>query len=900
MLFAGATWGRAASPARRGPTSLFLGAVGLVTGFVLPAIAVVSGLVLLAVLDLREEPRRSGVSERGGQWFGSWWHSLCLALSLCLAVAAWSTARASLDPTPMGFVVALVSTTLAAAVACSMLPTGPGLAASALALACLATRIGLAALPHRTALWLSEYAGQADPRWVISGLMAVVCLPAGLAAGTALPGILKNRAREGMAWLATAAALLVGLGAGPDLGPLALWGAVVLGAIGFLTSPRLGPRLPALLALTGGLWIAWTALPWPEAQLVSPRATALRTTTALDEQVRLEQVNQLVAAGWGPDGAVRIETREGSLHRVVLEGKSLRPVGRMADAERLAGHLAPGLAPAPDRALVLGDDLGLVTEGLVTQLIEHILVAVPDTQGLRGIAEHREAMRSTFFDPSVQLVRGTSEQVLREGTGQDLIVEVTRAPWLDGRGGLPGRIQLRARRKALSDPGVYLLVLDLGWLEEEGFRGIVGEFVQEFRSVQAFLPPQGGDQVLLAGWKTTNRVQWDWLVQAATLGLEPLAELGVRSTMDLADRGIVGTVALRAFASGGQPPRRWMLPGTLHRRPRLLLALLEPHVEGPDVWLDNRIQPDAMEELRQRSNAARQFLKLLEAVPSGDMPGILEAAKDLDPRSLEPLIAPHLESARRLIEEGTEEGPNSMAWTECVRQLETARLVSPRSPEVLALRGRCRMVQDPGQVRKDFEAALELDPSHLDALLGLAQLQVKRGEQTAARHNLQRAAMMHPRRYEPFLHLGALLLAQGLLEEAEDNAARAKALAGDSSCGPLVLLAHIRILGGDPQSGLTYATVAEDRCGGAEPFYWKGVAYAEMNQVPQARTEYKKAILRDSRHYYAHFNLGLLDMATDPCRALESFNAAKALSPLAPPELSELRDEAGRRCTPDQ
>ncbi len=692
LLFAGATWGRTASATRRGPASLCLGAAGLVAGFLAPLVAVVGGLALLAILDLREEPRRSGPSERGGEWLGSWWDVLCLSLSISLAIAAWSVARASLDPTPLGLVVALVSTALGAAVAWSLLPSGPGIATSALALACLATRVGLAALPHQSARWLSEFAGEEDPRWVISGLMAIVCLPAGVAAGAALSGILKNRAREGLVWLAAAAALVAGLAPGPDLGSLTVLGAVVLGTIGFLASPRLGPRLPALLTLCGGLWIAWTGFPWPEAQLVSPRATALRTSTALDDQARLEGVNQLVSAGWGPDGAVRIETREGSLNRVVLEGKSLSPVGRMADAERLAGHLGPGLAPAPDRALVLGDDLGLVTEGLVTQLIDQILVAVPDTQGLRAIAETREEMRFAFFDPSVHLARGTSEQVLREHPEQDLIIEVTRTPWVDGRGGIPRRSQLRARRKALSDPGVYLLVLDLGWLEEEGFRGIVAEFVQEFRSVQAFLPPQGGDQVLLAGWKTTNPVQWTWLVQAATLGLEPLADLGIRSTLDLADRGIVGTVALRAFSAEGLPPRRWMLPGTLHRRPRLLLALLEPHVEGPKVWLDSSIQPEAEEELRRRSDAARKFLELLKAVPSGDMPGILEAARDLDPRSLDPLIAPHLESARQLIEKGSQEGPTSMAWTECVQQLETARLVSPKSAEVHALRGRCRMI----------------------------------------------------------------------------------------------------------------------------------------------------------------------------------------------------------------
>lgn len=894
-LFAGATWGRAASPLARGPSALALAALGLLVGFALPLPGLLLGLGLLASVDLRPEPDRSGPSEAGRGWVGSWGPAICLGLSVALAISTWSAARGALDPTPAGLLVVLGVGALAAALAAATLPAGLGTTASALAVAAVLTRIGLAALPYRSQLWLGELAGTEDPRLLLMGMLAALVLPAGLAAGAALPAILVNRSREGVAWVAVAVGLILGLWPGPDLGDWLILGAAVAGVVGLLSSARVGPRLPALGALAAAGWVVWVQMPWPEASLPLPRATTLRSPTGLADQAAAVERNQLSAAGWGPDGSVRIELRDGRLERAVFEGRQVRTKGRMADAERLAGHLAPALAPNPDRALVLGDDLGLVTQGLVTQLVERVVVAVPDTQGLRAVAAVDEPMKVAFFDPSVLLVRGTNEQVLRERSEQDLIVEVARVPWQDARGGVPGPIQLRARRKALSDPGVYLLVLDLGWLEEEEFRGVVGDLLEEFASVQAFLPPQGGDQVLLAGWKTTNRVAWDGLIQAAALGRLPLAELGVRSAIDLADRGIVSTGGLEDFAEGGKRPARWRLPSTLHRPPRLLLASLEPHVQGPDDWIENTLQPEAQEELRSRSESARRFLQLLKAVPDGDLPAILAAAHDLDARSLDPLIEPHLESARALIARGIVEGPTSMAWPDCVRQLETARLVSPRSAQVMALMGRCHMVQDPNRARDDFEAALEHDPTHLDALLGLAQLQVKRGEWKEAQENLQKATAMHPRRYEPFLHLGSLLLAQGQLDEAEDYAFRAKTLAPEN-CAALVLVARIRIQQGDAQGGLTNALIAEQTCDDAESWYWKGVAYGELNQLAQARDAYQRAILRDPNHWYAHAGLGSLDLPKDPCAALRSFNTAKALSPSPPPDLNELRDEAGRRC----
>ena len=900
LLFAGATWGRTAAVARRGPAALAVGCLAVPMGFFAPWIGLLGGLGLLAAVDLRKEPARSGEIEPGWGWLGSWGEAACLALSVALGVAAWNTGRGLLDPTATGWLTALVTAGLGASLVAALLPRGGlGAATTGLALAAVVTRVLLSSLPYRSGLWLSDVAGVQDPRMALAVGTGVLVLPAGLAAGAALPSLLRVRAREGLAWAAVAAGLVLGLQPGPDIGSDALHLALVLGVVGVLASKRVGPRLPAGAAVAAAGWALWAPLAWPEPDLTQPRFSMLRSADQLDGQTRLREGHRLAAAGWGPDGSVRVELREDRLARAVLEGSVLRPEGRMADAERLAGHLAVGLTPNPDRALVLGDDLGLVTQGLVTQIVDRVVVAVPDTQGLRALASVHSDMQVAFFDPSVQLVRGTNEQVLGERAPHDLIVEVARHPWVDGRNGVPSRSALLDRRDALSDAGVYVLVLDLSWLEQEEMRGVVADFVDTFRSAQAFLPPQGGDQLLLAGWKTTNPIAWGTLVQAATLGLEPLAELGIRSTVDLADRGVVSTEGLKAFGEGGESAPRMHLPGTLHRPPRMVLPNLEPHLQGPDAWIDNPVDPDAMVELRRRNEAARQFLQLLAAVPDGDLPRILEAAQDLDPRSLDPLVEPHMDTARQLIERGIEEGPASMAWTDCVRQLETARLVSPKSPDVLALMGRCRMVQDASRARNDFEAALEQDPTHMDALLGLAQLQVRRGERAEARENLTRAVTMHPRRYEPLLHLSALLMEDGLLDEAEDYAARAKALAGATTCAPLELLAHIYIAQGDPQSGLTHATQAESTCGGAEAWYWKGVAYGEMNQMVQARDAYKRAVLDDPNHYPSHFNLGLLDTATDPCAALTSFNAAKTLAPTVIPELEEFRGDAGRRCNPD-
>ena len=85
----------------------------------------------------------------------------------------------------------------------------------------------------------------------------------------------------------------------------------------------------------------------PAPQRVAPRATALRTTPALAEQVRLEQLNQLVAAGWGPDGAVRIETRDEADGELLFVNRSSVFLGGQGG---VGGRVGPGHPYSPAQA----------------------------------------------------------------------------------------------------------------------------------------------------------------------------------------------------------------------------------------------------------------------------------------------------------------------------------------------------------------------------------------------------------------------------------------------------------------------------------------------------------------------------------------------------------------------
>ena len=870
-LLAGLLFG-AAARGPHPPAALAAGAALVPVGVAFPIVGALAAVVGVAVvaLVLEDEPAPSAA------WSALPLPALTLLAGGWLVGGAWPAARGALDPTAGGLVVVLLAVGVSAAVV-SLLPLArhAWTAAPATGLGAIGVLLALGALPHRAALHLLPLAGAEDPRPWLAGFLAAMCLPAALPLGVGARQLMPRHQPAG--WLAASAGLIVGVHSGPDLRDQALVVLLVAGLLHVLVArswlaKTLGPLMWATAAA-----VVLAPLPWPDTALPHSRAYLLRTADAPDQEARVRGSLDMGATGWGPQGAVAMELRSSALSRLALDGFVYSPGSRADEAARMAGHLGAALAGSRDSAIVIGEVLPAAAPALVLQEVGRIVVGVPEPEALRAVSEVLPGRTEPLLHPSVRLVAGTPELVLRSSEAADIVVEVASTPWADSAQGVPSARQLEARLDRVTPDGVYVLVVPLSWLDEEELRALVHDAQEVFGDVRVFRSPNGADQALLACRRTNAQVPWGRIVSAGTRGYDDLITMDIRTPIDLADRSLVGGEALRAFGAPGTRTG-WMLTDAIGRRPMMLLPLLEPHVEG-GAWIQGADDSTAR-SLDARADSNKCMLQVLDDVVEGDFPSAFAGGKCLEDRDLDPLIAPHLESARDAYRRATSEGGASGAWQECIDHTQAALLLHPTSADAYALSGRCRLIRDNRRARQDFERALELEGTHLDALLGLAQVQTADGDAPDAELTLRDAVRFHYPNWRPHLHLGSFLMEQGRYDEAEDELSKARGMAEDSTGRPSGALAHLLLLMDRPNDAIFHAKRAVELEPSAIHMDVLGWSYLGVRQIPAAQTQFRKAILADPVYWPAHLGLGrTLLFQEDWTGAARSFQQVLELSP---------------------
>ncbi|HJN75728.1 MAG TPA: tetratricopeptide repeat protein [Myxococcota bacterium] len=882
-LALGLTWGFAARSRRHAALSV-IGALGLVMGFALPVYLFVLAATALTVLDLRpDDDLRRPPLRLGGVL-----PTLVIAGGAFLVVGCWNAARAALDPTAGGLVMVLLVAAVVAAVA-ALVPTAARrwCDPTGLGLACLAVLAALAALPYRAEVHVVPLAGVEDPRPYLLALLGLAGVPGGLAIGLGARRLQETGASQTLMWLALAAGALLGVHSGPETRDHALGIACLAGLATILVARQWLAKATGVLVWVGAAAVILGPLPWPEKEFLQSRAYILRTSEAPELEAARRERLEVAAGGWGPAGAISVETRGERFDRLSMDGFTVSSEGRAEAATRLAGHLGPALSSRSESALVLSDGVASVTPGLIAQGVASITVAVSDTGGLRALHEVAPERTGELLHPSIRLEAGPPERVLERVGEVDVLVEVSRTPWSDAWQGLPAAGALERRRDRLAPGGVYVLVVPLSWMTEGDLLGLFADLVEVFPDVRVFRSPEGADNVLVAGWAEEGVATWDRVVQAAMFGLDELILLDIRSPLDLADRALAGREALAELSAGAAREPTWRLGPVLHTRPQMLLPVLRDHVEGGD-WLLG-VDEATLEELELRAETNSCWLEVLASAAVGDFPAIFEGGRCLDRRNLDPLVEPHLQAAREALDQATIEGPGSMKWRDCLTHVSTVTMLHPTSAEAWAIAGRCRLVVDRTHARRDFERALEYDPAHLDALLGLALAQVRGGELGAAETTLRNATRHHNLEWRPHYHLGALLIDLGRYDEAEDELARAKAFAKDESSLPLVALAHVYLLQDRPNDAIFWAEAAVDQDETAKSLDMLGRTWLELDQVQVAERNFRKAILQDPDYWPAHGGLGrALAMQGDYEGAIESFERVLSLDPRNPIALESL------------
>lgn len=713
--------------------------------------------------------------------------------------------------------------------------------------------------------------------WAVLGVAlavgsALVGVPA-LIAGAALLGGAWAAWAAGPAWIDTHLERLAGpiLAAAFGLGAGALIGAARPGrafgpatTLAFAAAGWLLPALPAAVTLPATRALA----SFGENALARGRTEALRADSSLRE------------GGIGAAGATALWSRDRAVF-AELDGTAADPTSRAGDAETFAGALGACVAGGRDRARVAGDDLVLVTRALVAQGFRGVDVAVPDRRFARALADTLPSVAQTWLTPAPRAVGATGPMLLRLGAPADLVVEVARAGWTDGRTGVPDRRGFAAVRRTLRPDGVYVLALGTTRLAPGDFPRVVADLLASFADVTVWSPPAGVDTALFVARTESGPLPWSRLTGCVAADPDGFRALGLRNAPDVAGRLVGGAEALRKIAVAGHAPLT--LP-TVQEEPPLPLLGLDAAGFDPAGWFDADA-PAA--ELRARHTSQGEFFALLRDRDSASIQEAITRARVLgagNSQIVATLLRPHLDRARAAMTRAAAEGLGSHGWQEAETALANAELIAPGFGETACVRGRlAELKSDVVQAEAAFQACVAADPENLVGLDGVARTARIRGDLPAAEAALRKAHAVAPDRMSTAFNLGQLLVVAGKGEEAErmlKTASRLAAAESPTPAAPNIALAYLYLSTGRPALAQAEAERAKALDPGAEPRMLAGAARLELGDLRGADTELRAALAIDPDYVPARGELGRVQArAGQYALAAESFKAVLEQEP---------------------
>ncbi len=876
------------------------GGVGL---SISPPLAALAGAVLVELAHQRPRAGRNPRAESAGPH-----QVLGTALAGAGLLLALSWARGISSPAASELLTGLLAALAAAAMLRGLAPPArwsPLLGALAL----LGARVlawkgpGLARMAVLTG---TAGAGPLPTSW----LRTLPLVVAGLILGGLLGLCWGPRQRSaGAFW---AAALAVALSAILDFDS-SLWLAALTGFSALLWSLQRAPQAAGVALGAGAVALAILGQAPDPSILVQAAWPLTRTGEAVAIDVESRAQTTMLAADISPvaaDSALRVPTdrwdaargrfERGARPVLIAESDGLisESVGRAAEAERFAGHLAGLFSGANADVLVLGDDLGQVVGAVIDHPVGLVEVATPQPTMIRAIAAVDPDRKAAWLDPRVRLRSLHPDQALRLGPTVQTVVEVGHAPWSDGAHAPITDVHLDAVRSRLPPDGTYVLALHLPWFDAGQPATVARALARQFPFVQAWLPPFGADTLIFVA--TGARPSASVVLAALDQGGEALADADLDSGADLLSLAVADGPALAAWADAlDAPPRLTALaPGqAATHKPLLHLATLAEHLSAPTaLWeLDDDGLASALDARRQ---ARASFLHLLGEATTGNMEAVFRRARELQAAggavgvaTLEPLIDPHLADGRRAMALALQEGLASKQWDEALRYATTARMLAPTSPRPLVLLGEIALGRANVTVAtEDFEQALELDADHVPALNGLARAARARGDRVKVEDALRKTTTLAPRDWRTWQNLGVFLAEEGRSDEAEESLRQAVRLTDGKELAPHHALAQLMLDTDRPAAALKFAedALALDETGFG--WYLLGSSHYLLGQGDRAEQDFRRAIILSPDLAEARFGVGVvLAEAGKLEQAAEAFRAVLRIRPDDPAARENLR-----------
>jgi tetratricopeptide (TPR) repeat protein len=772
----------------------------------------------------------------------------------------WTGTRAWLDPTPQGWLVTFTASAagftfgwVLARARITRSGVEPLLGALGVIVAQLALTVAAPWLAGRLPDWLLSV----EPALALPALMAAPGALIGVLFGLAAPPRGAGSPAPEAVLLATGAGVVLGVQGGllgSTLIPLA---AVMAGVLVLLVGRAPLRRIAGLVAalLVGGTW--WMSPPVRVAQLTAGWASAVSNPDAMGRHIGSLASSTWESASTGPEGSVALR-RVGEHLVVDIDGTPTWSESRGTATTRYAAQLAALLARAPERFLVLGDELGHASIVLLANRPSSIVTGVSQPELLRTTVATSESLRRSLLAPQIQLRPVPAPWLLRWTSEVDGIVQVVPRAWPDSGGPLPDSPGFALSRSRLAPGGVYVLALATDRLPAARLARILEDFHQRFPSGVGCLPPVGADHIVLVGMAEDGPLPLSRVVDRFRSSPTTPRSLGLESELEIADRCVFTAADLAAWATEVGSSGPWLpmgLPASISAPPAVHLAAMAQRVSTPEVIWDPGEHEALLPALEARSQAAQGFLALLGDTRTGDMESLFARARILresegGERELATLIAPHLARARQHMDNARKGGLQHQGWQLALNELTLARMLNPSDTEAMFLEGMVHEARgDLLRSEQLYRAVIEASPEHLEALFGLARSCIELGRERQAEEALRQAVDAHPRSAAAHEVLGVALMRFGRLDEAEPILLEAAALAGSEHAQPQAALAELFLTRGRPAVAQAHVERALGIEASAYHYTLLGRCHFDLGRYIPAEKAFRQAVLLEPDFY---------------------------------------------------
>ncbi|HVR39151.1 MAG TPA: protein kinase [Thermoanaerobaculia bacterium] len=198
--------------------------------------------------------------------------------------------------------------------------------------------------------------------------------------------------------------------------------------------------------------------------------------------------------------------------------------------------------------------------------------------------------------------------------------------------------------------------------------------------------------------------------------------------------------------------------------------------------------------------------------------------------------------------------------TELARQAMTycqrALAIDPQNPEVHVTSGWAELrLGKAAEAAAEFKEALALQPSSVDAILGLAEAYNSNKEYKHAEEEFARAVALQPNSWAPYNRLGAFYLSQGRYGDSERMFQKVIELVPDNLFGYNNLGAVYQQMGRyDDAIGIIQQSIRKAPT--AQGYSNLGTCYYFVGKFADAATAYEKAVVMTPTNYRYRANLG--------------------------------------------